>query len=357
MKSILPIALLAALAAPALAQGEEKRRRPPPPPPAEGATNERLARLEEQVAGLEEQLRAGDLSQEERARLKAELDALRAEHARMMDLMRAQEPDRFGPPPGRGPGPELDALAAELAKVQAEAARAKDEGRLDEAARLARMAEELQARLRDMESRRNPGGPGMPGPGGPGFRPMKPAPVTEADRTAAMDWLKENEPARSEAMMRLKKERPEDYERMLQQVAMEIREMKALERKEPERYEARLKQRKLEYRSTELVEKIQAAGADQDTGDLREELRGVLSQLFDLREEERALELRRLEDEMARLRDVMEKRKKLKDDIVERRLAELLGEDSLMEWDPGHRGEKGRQPEPTMPPGQPDRGR
>ena len=65
---------------------------------------------------------------------------------------------------------------------------------------------------------------------------------------------------------------------------------------------------------------------------MKKELKKVLYQLFDLREKERAQEMERIQERLARLHKEMEERKKHKDQIVENRLNELTGKGYLYEW-------------------------
>jgi hypothetical protein len=163
--------------------------------------------------------------------------------------------------------------------------------------------------------------------------------VSAEDREKAMAWLKEFEPVRLERLSQIKKEHPQDFERSLNQVAAEIRDLLVLKQNDAKRYEQRVEQRKLDYRATEIAEKVRGAGENQDTEAQREELKGILEKLFDLREADREQELKRLEEELARVKDSMKKRRDAKAKIVERRIAELLGEEDDLKWEPG--GEHG----------------
>lgn len=59
---------------------------------------------------------------------------------------------------------------------------------------------------------------------------------------------------------------------------------------------------------------------------LKKQLAEVVNRHFDLRQKRRDLQLKRLEEELQRLREASERRTKAREEIVNRRIAELLGE-------------------------------
>ncbi len=66
----------------------------------------------------------------------------------------------------------------------------------------------------------------------------------------------------------------------------------------------------------------------------REKLKPQITELvnkhFDVRQQRRSLELKRLEDELQRLRETIDRRSKARKEIVEKRVSELIGrEDDL----------------------------
>ncbi len=306
MTRIATFALLAALSSLSFAQGSPPPDGPGRPPrgPAGGGDEERRALhdkmrdLDDRLAAIERRFQDGSMSKEEEAKLRDEAKRLQAERGEVEKKLRSMGP----PPGGEGMGPGGDRPGPG----------------------------------------RPPGEPGGPGEPGMGPRPMR-TPVSAEDREKAMAWLKENEPTRLERLGELKQQRPDEYERAVTQIAMEVRDLLAMKQNDPKRYERRMSQRKLDYRANELAEKIRGAGENQDTTAERKELKDVLGKLFDLREEDREQELKRLADELTRLKETMAKRRESKDKLVERRMEDLLGEG--MEWDPG-KGTGGEQPPP-----------
>lgn len=66
---------------------------------------------------------------------------------------------------------------------------------------------------------------------------------------------------------------------------------------------------------------------------IKTKLRGKLEQLFDLKELERRLEIEMLEYELQELKTSLDARKNNKNEIINRRLNELIGMDDFLEWD------------------------
>ena len=177
--------------------------------------------------------------------------------------------------------------------------------------------------------------PGMPPPpGGPG---MPPPPGTEMPPEG---W----EPG-SDLLALVQKEDPEfwqDVEKL--QRADEDRftteifrwknrrdRLQALRQQDPER--AKLIERidLLERQIHILAEQIHRS-QEPATAASREKLLSLLSELFDRREEDRRNDIARLEKRLTDLKGSVQDRRAHKDDIVKRRLSELLGGEDALRW-------------------------
>lgn len=66
---------------------------------------------------------------------------------------------------------------------------------------------------------------------------------------------------------------------------------------------------------------------------IKTQLRGELEQLFDLKEEERRLEVEMLERELKKLKVSLEARKKNKVEIINNRMNELMGMEDYLDWE------------------------
>ncbi len=94
-------------------------------------------------------------------------------------------------------------------------------------------------------------------------------------------------------------------------------------------YEAELK---AEGRLRKLLDKYDVADSRSQKNDLREQIRKNLNLIFEARLKREELVANRKAKAAARAKKRVEKRRKAKKAIVERRIGKLLGEDSTFEW-------------------------
>jgi hypothetical protein len=76
------------------------------------------------------------------------------------------------------------------------------------------------------------------------------------------------------------------------------------------------------------VQYRQASTADREK--IKSQIAEVVGKHFDVRQQRRALELKRLEQQLKDLREAMDRRSKARKDIVERRVSELTGQPDEM---------------------------
>jgi hypothetical protein len=82
----------------------------------------------------------------------------------------------------------------------------------------------------------------------------------------------------------------------------------------------------LDRESRELAGHYRQASKDTQE-EIKKKLKEVVAKQFEARQERRTLELKRLEDEIKRIRESIDKKNSGKQQIVDRRVNELLGED------------------------------
>ena len=105
----------------------------------------------------------------------------------------------------------------------------------------------------------------------------------------------------------------------------------AMERNDPEMFELIQQDYRLERESRDLALQYRDAPEDRREA-IRGKLQEAVAQHFESRQERRLLELKRLEEELGRLRESIDKRKEARDDIVHRRVGELLGDDDPLRF-------------------------
>ena len=103
------------------------------------------------------------------------------------------------------------------------------------------------------------------------------------------------------------------------------------EESEKEMYETEMLVQQLELQTEALSIQFEHARDDQKNG-LISKLKTKLDELFEMKEKERALNIKLLEKELTELKESLSVRKQHKTEIINRRLNELIGRDDYFEW-------------------------
>lgn len=88
------------------------------------------------------------------------------------------------------------------------------------------------------------------------------------------------------------------------------------------------KESELAKKTSDLVASLKGATAEKKA-EIRTQLVTAVEAHFAARQEQRELQLKRIEEEVKKLREAIEKRNTAKKEIIERRVAELTGEDTI----------------------------
>jgi hypothetical protein len=100
---------------------------------------------------------------------------------------------------------------------------------------------------------------------------------------------------------------------------------------DPEMYKLLKADADLDRKSRELALEYRRAPEEQ-RAKIKQLLEQVVGQHFEVRQQRRSLELKRLEDELKNLRERMDRRAKARKEIVGKRVAELLGVDDELHF-------------------------
>ena len=100
---------------------------------------------------------------------------------------------------------------------------------------------------------------------------------------------------------------------------------------DPEMYKVMKEDRDLEHRTMELVTQYRRASGDERTK-IKQQLEETVNKHFDVRQQRRTLELKRLEGELQRLRETIDRREKARKEIVEKRVTRLLGTERELDF-------------------------
>ena len=104
-----------------------------------------------------------------------------------------------------------------------------------------------------------------------------------------------------------------------------------MERDDPEMYALLMEDQKLERETQELAQKYRQAKAE-DREKLKTELGVKVTQHFESRQKRRELQLTRMEDELRRLREAIATRNQTRDEVIKKRLGELVGPAADLEF-------------------------
>ena len=124
----------------------------------------------------------------------------------------------------------------------------------------------------------------------------------------------------------------DEYNYQLKRVLEEMMQARRFEKSDPERYERIVRMKSLEEKSQSLGRAHRQASKS-EKANIEAELNKILSELFDLREENRREEVAKLETRLKELKDSLKERQENKAEIIKRRLAQLTGQSQHLEWE------------------------
>jgi len=104
-----------------------------------------------------------------------------------------------------------------------------------------------------------------------------------------------------------------------------------LQKNDPEMYELLVKDNEMDGRAMQLAVQYRRAPIVGRAA-IKKELEQLLGQHFEIRQQRRVLELKRLEEELERLRNAIELRNKAREELVRKRMTQLLGEQEGLDF-------------------------
>ncbi len=105
----------------------------------------------------------------------------------------------------------------------------------------------------------------------------------------------------------------------------------ALRKKDPEMYRLLAQDKVLDVRAKEMAAVYRQAPIP-EREKIKKQLGQFLAEHFEVRQQRRGLELKRLEEKLARLRDAIELRNKAQELLIGKRMTELLGEQEPLDF-------------------------
>ncbi len=157
---------------------------------------------------------------------------------------------------------------------------------------------------------------------------LAPGPVALAqggDEQAVIAFVEQHLPEHAAMLRQMQAEDPAQYQvelRSFQELSEHYRHVRSLE---PQLADDIVLAVKLEHQTQALGEGVAQAREEAEKDGLRQELRQKLTRIFEVRLAEKELEVRLLQEEINAFKAMLERRKELMDQIVERRFQEILG--------------------------------
>lgn len=189
-----------------------------------------------------------------------------------------------------------------------------------------------------------PGKDGPPGgpEGRPGQREMRPGQegpamageeqVSEAQIKQFEEWLKTEDPDRYKEIQEIKGINPQVYKRVIFEGVHHWRHMMMVKSKDPAAYALMKKEMDYNKKLHSLMKQYKESQNESQKKQLKSQISEVVTQLFDVRTENRSKEISHLEEQVNQLKKMMEKRKANKKLIVDRKIQEITGEMDGLQW-------------------------
>jgi hypothetical protein len=163
--------------------------------------------------------------------------------------------------------------------------------------------------------------------------------IEDLKRELGQDWekiilanIQAEEPDEIEPLQQEKLRNPGRYEEQLAKLWDDVRRLEKFKQEDPARYNNLKKQLQLERDCRKLAQEFRKSKDAARKSQIKADLKNNLTELFNLREAERAGKVTELAQELAQLKEMLAFREKNKDRIIEKRLNEMIGENEILEW-------------------------
>lgn len=151
------------------------------------------------------------------------------------------------------------------------------------------------------------------GPGGPRFQ------VDPEEEAKVLSFIREHAPE----MARHFEEHPDEYRKRLPELAKMVRN--------PEIRDVFLKNMAADMKVRKLAEALRRAeGPEKER--VKKELEAVLDEQFDVKLAQHELQIKKMQEEIVKLRARIESRRAKKAEMVKKRLTEMMGEGDGWDW-------------------------
>ena len=164
--------------------------------------------------------------------------------------------------------------------------------------------------------------------------PPKYVGLSKVDEQDEKEILNRLSPELKAELLKVKEIDKEKYEELLEESSYNSFDMYAgfMEASEKEKYQTDRQIEEMEVRTEALGVRYEHSKSENEKQKIISDLKAVLNQLFDLKEKARSLEVEELEKELKQLKESLKVRKQSKNEIINRRLNELIGKGDYLDW-------------------------
>lgn len=149
----------------------------------------------------------------------------------------------------------------------------------------------------------------------------------------ALKFVETHHPSQAEELKRIKMMQPERYNKMISDIFQRAERLKIFQKEDPERYELEIRQETLDEKTFTLAHSYRNAKGEKEKQNLKQQLESAVSEHFDLREQIKESELKRMEGDLQRLKERLRQRKANKSEIIKQRVNQLMTIGSGLEWE------------------------
>jgi hypothetical protein len=174
----------------------------------------------------------------------------------------------------------------------------------------------------------------QPAPTTAASQPAKTREQKKAEDTArVMDFFRVTQPDMYEQAKSIRDNDPASFDKMIHNALNTVNRMEELRKRNPPLFELRMKDFELAYKTLKVAKDCKRpdlAPADKDA--LMKQLTDLVSTQFDLRQKIRQLEIDDVQKQLATLGQQLEDRKADKDNIIKKRVDDLIETVPRLEW-------------------------
>ncbi len=147
-------------------------------------------------------------------------------------------------------------------------------------------------------------------------------------------WVIKYFPQKIDILNHIKKSNPEEYQEVLGEIYEKMVYLEnEVKNNDPALFKVLIEAEKLEYDSRAIAKELSSTADSALRKKIRSRLSEKLGEIFDIRQLEMKHEINSLEREINDIKRIFEKRKKLKNEIIQNRIHELMLEfDNELEW-------------------------